>query len=66
VDAAHGAAVRIAMTVAQAGMAPGIIRKVVAERSVGGEGVDVELLSREGILFPDLTVGANVQISRNR
>ena len=60
VDTADGAAVRIAMTVGQPGSEPGELRTVTAERSVGGEGLDVELKKREGVIFSDLTVGADI------
>ena len=62
VDAADGAAVRIAMTVgrvAREGDA-GELVTVVQEREGAGEGVFVELSSQRGILHADLTAGANV------
>lgn len=40
VDAADGAAVRIAMTVGQAGDEPGLLQRVTAERAGAGEGVE--------------------------
>ena len=60
VDAADGAAVRIAMTVGAAGSAPGMRLEVVAETNNGGDEVDVQLLAREGVLHADLKIGANV------
>ncbi|MDY0397957.1 MAG: hypothetical protein RBR03_04805 [Desulfuromonas thiophila] len=60
VDAADGAAVRIAMTVGEAGEAPGLLQRVTAEWLGDGEGVEVELTKRTGKLFADLTIGADV------
>lgn len=60
VDSADGAAVRIAMTVGEGGELPGILQRVTAERPGGGEGLLVDLKSRSGKLFADLTIGANV------
>lgn len=60
VDAADGAAVRIAMTVGQAGDEPGLLQRVTAERAGAGEGVEVVLTKRTGKLFADLTIGADV------
>jgi hypothetical protein len=60
VDTADGAAVRIAMTVGQAGSEQGVLSTVIAERGGEGEGVDVQFREREGILYSDLTVGADV------
>ena len=60
VDAADGAAVRIAMTVGQAGDQAGLLQRVTAERPGDGEGVEVELTKRIGKLFADLTIGADV------
>jgi hypothetical protein len=60
VDAADGAAVRIAMTVGEGGEAPGVLQRVKAERAGDGEGLNVELTTRSGKLFADLTIGADV------
>ena len=60
VDSADGAAVRIAMTVVAFGAGEGRRVDVVAEREGMGEGVDVELAERRGILHADLATGANV------
>ena len=60
VDSADGAAVRIAMTVGQGGELPGTLQRVTGERSAGGEGLAVDLQTRTGKLFADLTIGANV------
>ncbi len=62
VDAADGAAVRIAMTVGSraAEESKGLLATVVVEREGSGEGVDVELQNRLGRIHADLTVGADV------
>jgi hypothetical protein len=60
VDSNDGAAVRISMTVAAAGDKPGSIRQVIAETEGSEETREVVLNTREGKLFADLTVGANV------
>ena len=62
VDAADGAAVRIAMTVGSraAEETKGILATVVVEREGNGEGVDVELKNRQGRIHADLSVGADV------
>ncbi|MDT8422771.1 MAG: DNA methyltransferase [Desulfuromonadales bacterium] len=65
VDAADGAAVRIAMTVGRVarGGDTGELVTVVQERGGDGEGVAVELVSHLGVLHADLTTGANVAAS---
>ena len=62
VDAADGAAVRIAMSVGRAAQADdkGELVTVVQELEGAGEGVFVELSTQRGILHADLTAGANV------
>jgi hypothetical protein len=68
VDSADGAAVRIAMTVG----APGGVEKsgegrlltVTAERETGGEGLEVELSERLGLIHADLSIGANVAAAK--
>jgi hypothetical protein len=62
VDSADGAAVRIAMTVgrpAHEGV-EGVLTTVTAEREGAGEGIDVVLATRQGVLHEDLRIGANV------
>ena len=59
VDSNDGAAVRIAMTVGAAGEQVGILRQVVAELD-GEEARKVSLSLRDGKIFSDLSVGANV------
>ncbi|MBP8198608.1 MAG: class I SAM-dependent DNA methyltransferase, partial [Chromatiaceae bacterium] len=60
VDAAGGAAVRIGMTVAEAGESPGVIDQVVAERVGQGEGLDVDLERTTGRIHADLRIGADL------
>ena len=62
VDSADGAAVRIAMTVGKPASEgdEGLLATVTTERGGDGEGIDVELVMRQGVLHADLRVGANV------
>ncbi|MEZ5445173.1 MAG: type IIL restriction-modification enzyme MmeI [Gammaproteobacteria bacterium] len=63
VDSADGAAVRIAMTVGEAGIREGVLRSVIDERAGDGEGVEVDLETRTGMLHADLKVGANIAVA---
>ena len=60
VDTADGAAVRIAMTVGCAEPGEGVLQTVTAERETGEDAADVSLSSREGVIYADLSIGANV------
>jgi hypothetical protein len=70
VDAADGAAVRIAMTVGysplpQAGeglgvRGTGVLLTVTAERETNEDAHEVSFAQREGVIHADLTIGANV------
>ena len=60
VDGSDGAAVRIAMTVGEAGELPGVLQTVVSEESGQGEGRNVVLQRQQGKLHSNLRVGANV------
>ncbi len=60
VDSADGAAVRIAMSVAQAGDLKGRLLTVEKENDGGEDGTDVELRETRGKLHADLRNGANV------
>ncbi|MDP2171547.1 MAG: class I SAM-dependent DNA methyltransferase [Rhodocyclaceae bacterium] len=60
VDSADGAAVRIAMTVAAPGAGAGRRLDVISEREGKGEGLEVELVERSGLIHADLAIGANV------
>ncbi len=60
VDAASGAAVRIAMTVGQPGDAPGMLQTVVAEGGAEADAVHIELAEKTGRIHADLSIGADV------
>jgi len=60
VDAADGAAVRIAMTAAAAGEHKGLLQNVTSEVEGDGDGYDIELATKTGKIWADLTVGADV------
>jgi len=60
VDAADGAAVRIAMTVGSRDAGQGLLQTVTAERETGEDAHEVTLAAREGVIHADLTIGANV------
>jgi hypothetical protein len=60
VDAADGAAVRIAMTVAERGEREGLLAQVTAERADERGVHEVVLDEQRGRIHPDLTVGADV------
>ena len=60
VDVADGAAVRIAMTVAQAGGVQAVLREVVDERDTGEDEVAVTLREKRGVMHANLKVGANI------
>ena len=60
VDAASGAAVRIAMTVGQPCDAPGMLESVVAEGGTDGDAIHVELTRKRGRIHADLSIGAEV------
>ncbi|MCC6440958.1 MAG: class I SAM-dependent DNA methyltransferase, partial [Rhodanobacteraceae bacterium] len=60
VDAADGAAVRIAMTVGATGITQGRLLEVTAERPDENGEVAVDVRERGGVLHADLRMGANV------
>ncbi|WP_230976748.1 type IIL restriction-modification enzyme MmeI [Pseudothauera rhizosphaerae] len=64
VDAADGAAVRIAMTVGEAGTHDGRILQVREETATDQDEVAVQLQESTGRLFPDLKIGVNVAAVR--
>lgn len=66
VDSGDGAAVRIAMTVAERSDRPGMLREVLAERDETGDGEDLveRLGERAGRIGADLRVGADVAGAR--
>jgi hypothetical protein len=60
VDSSDGAAVRIAMTVAEAGTLEGRLLRVVSEEPGDGEGASkVGFVERYGVIHSDLTIGPN-------
>ncbi len=60
VDAASGAAVRIAMTVGHTGNVPGLLQTVVEEGGAESDAVHVELAEKTGRIHADLSIGADV------
>jgi hypothetical protein len=60
VDAASGAAVRIAMTVGQPGDGPGQLQTVIAEGGRDDDAVHIELAETTGRIHADLSIGADV------
>ena len=64
VDSSDGAAVRIAMTVAEAGERAGVLSVVTEEREGHGEGLEVELESTQGRIHADLTTGVDVTAAK--
>lgn len=60
VDAADGAAVRIAMTVGTTEDVPGRQLQVLEEKTTDEYEVDIALQERQGKLFADLNIGADV------
>jgi len=60
VESSDGAAVRIAMSVAEAGTSEGRLLRVESEEPGDGEGAArVEFNERYGLIHPDLTIGPN-------
>ncbi|MBK5969911.1 MULTISPECIES: class I SAM-dependent DNA methyltransferase [Thiorhodovibrio] len=60
VEASDGAQVRIAMTVGAPGQKPGLLQQVVSEHAGDDDARAVSVTTREGKLFADLVIGANV------
>ncbi len=60
VDAADGAAVRIAMTTATGGTHTGTLATVAEEKESDGDGYEVTLDTRTGKINADLSVGADI------
>jgi len=64
VDSWDGAAVRIAMTTAEAGIREGRLLRVVSEEPGDGEGAaKVEFIERYGLIHSDLTIGPNTTLA---
>jgi hypothetical protein len=64
IDAADGAAVRITMTVGEAGKTPGRLLLVRSETTTGDGAREVLFDERTGSIHPDLKTGANVSSAR--
>jgi len=60
VDSVDGAAVRISMTVGENGARSGSLLTVLDERDVGNDALQLTLSTKEGLIYPDLRVGANL------
>jgi hypothetical protein len=60
VDNADGAAVRIAMTVAEKGQKVGRLLTVDAEKDVGQDEPELSIIASKGSLHADLRIGANI------
>jgi hypothetical protein len=64
VDSFEGAAVRIAMTVAEAGARGGLLLRVEREEPGEGEGAaKVGFAERYGVIHPDLTIGPDTTVA---
>jgi len=64
VDSYEGAAVRIAMTVAQAGVREGLLMRVLSEEPGHDEGAaKTDFIERRGLIHPDLTIGPNTAVA---
>lgn len=64
VDSSDGAAVRIAMTVGSAGEQEGRLLLVRDETSGDQDGMEINLQERQGRMFADLNIGANVSAAQ--
>ncbi len=64
VDSAHGAAVRIAMSVGRLNADAGVLLTVAQEEASGADEVKVVLAERRGLIHADLRMGANVAAAR--
>jgi len=60
VDSTEGAAVRISMTVCQAGEYTGLLQQVLQELQGNDESSEVEFGECRGKIFADLTIGADI------
>ena len=63
VDSANGAAVRVALTVAQAGNSVGRLQQVTRETSLDDGEVAIEVGEASGSITPGLTIGVDVAAS---
>ena len=64
VDSTDGAAVRIAMSVGEAGVQPGRLVRVVDEREESEDAVSVKLAEVRGRINADLSIGADIVAAR--
>lgn len=64
VDAADGAAVRIAMTVGEKGEHDGLLCRVIGEQPGSGDGMQVELSELRGTIFADLKIGVDLSSAK--
>lgn len=64
VDSADGAAVRIAMTVGEAGAARGRLLTIASEQRAAHGEITVNLAEREGIIRADLSIGPDLDSAR--
>jgi hypothetical protein len=64
VDSSDGAAVRIAMTVAEKGVHDGLLCRVISERNGSGDGMLVDVQEQRGHIAPDLKVGIDVTLAQ--
>lgn len=60
VDSSTSAAVRISMTVGEAGSGPGVLSRITSEVPLEDGAHEVELQSAEGLIHANLRLGANV------
>jgi len=63
VDSADGAAVRIAMTVAQKGANEGVLRNVFHEKILDDSEISVETSPTKGLILPNLKIGVNTLLA---
>jgi hypothetical protein len=64
IDSETSAAVRIAITVGEAGHGEGLLAVVAEEQTTGKDEADIRLIVRHGEIREDLRIGANVAGSR--
>jgi hypothetical protein len=60
IDAADGAAVRIAMTAAHPGVHEGLLERVIREEQHGADDIAVTMEPQRGLIHADLKIGPNV------
>ncbi len=60
VDSVDGAAVRIAMTVAERGIHQGLLSLVISERKSEADEISITVENKRGKLLPNITIGADL------